>query len=266
MSTVLALAVLALVSGLLVGGSWVVDQLIARRRGSPWVVYLLLDERGAPLYVGQTNAVERRYGEHRRRPDPPWAASGRTLAGYAVARHARDEAQARRCEARMVRALTLAARWRLGPEIHNEVLYRRRQPVSGPVMVCAYLAVSATCHGARWHRPNPRLAWFRDPEPVVERQHNVSDQVLDVSYRPSANQHAQPSTPEGGGRLLDLIADTPRADPQPETDRRPPLNPGPRGRKPRRSKLSDEERAARRRESNRKAQAKRRANRPGGTG
>lgn len=248
-------ALVALAAVLLGGVYWWLDQLIAVRvRHSTFVVYLLLDDRGWPLYVGQTRSVEARFRRHQR-GDDPWRAE---VAGYAVMRQCRGEPQARRVERRAIRALATCARWRVGPPIHNEVLFGHLGRAGASWWAVCWLVASCLFEGPRFHRRNPRIALFVDPEPVVERQHVTGGPVLDVTSRPSASQHVTAPTPVGGRSLLALIADAPadvEPTPPPSSDRPPKV----RGSRQARPKLSDEERLARRRESNRKASAKRRA-------
>jgi hypothetical protein len=218
---------------------WVADQLYAIRRGSTHVVYLLIDARGTVLYCGSTNDVDRRFAEHRR-GDDPWRGD---IAGFSVARRARSEAQARRCEARLVRVLVAAGRWKLGPPPHNEVLFERRGSVLGPVWVVSWLALSVLFDGCRWHRTNPRHRLYRHPQPHVDTSAASSSGRVDVSFQPSPRQPVRhPSHVVGG--LLQLIADA-GPDPQPQVEVGPSVSKG-----RRRGARSEDERAAARRASN----------------
>lgn len=232
----------AATAALLALGYWLGDQLTARRTGSTHVVYVLFDGRGWVLYAGSTNDVERRYAEHVRGPDP-WRAR---IAGYSVARHARTEAQARRCEARLVRALKVGERLRVGPPIHNQVLFNAASGPATGVWFAAWLALSVLFPGCRWHRPNPRLALHRHPGGPDGRQRVNPQPARERQQETVITSSQNHPSPVGGRSLLDVLADGPFDTPELESPRRPL-----RGRP--RSRLSEDERRARRRDSNARA-------------
>lgn len=193
---------LALAAGLVLGpvlalAIWMLDQLIGFDR-SDHAVYFLVDDRGRATYVGMSNDPARRWREHLRGPEE-WR---RTLVTYSVARWCRSERQARRVETRLIRTRVAAARWRIGPEIHNQVAGRPPRLLFSLIMVPSWLVLSCLFDGCRWHRPNPRLPVDRHVRPPVEgpRRHASAGQaVTDVTYE----RHA---SPEGGASLLDAIA------------------------------------------------------------
>jgi hypothetical protein len=237
---------------------WGADQAVALRRGSPFVVYLLFDRRGWAFYVGQTGDMERRYREHLR-GDDPWRAE---IAGYSVARHCRTARQARRCEARAIRGVTVCSRFKVCPPIHNEVLFGHAGRVGALVWAGSWLLLSVLFEGPRFHRRNPRLPLFVDPAPMVDSEPSAAGDPVDVrSWEPARqidSQTTHPSHPVGVRDLLTLIADTPELT-APDADTRDAQSPTPPRHRKGRAKLSPEERDRRRRESNARSQAKRRA-------
>lgn len=204
---------------------WLGSQLVALHLAhSAHVVYLLFDGRGRALYVGMTDDPDRRLGQHRRaatKGDDDWR---QDIAGLSIARHCWSEAQARRCEARMIRALTLGGRWRVGPTIHNEVLYARSGPAGTVVPLAGWWVVSVLFHGPRWHRPNPRRL-AATPGPV---SFSGPDQRQPVSRIPSACQPERHPPPVGGIPLLRLLSDDAHRQPQLQ----PPKVSGRGGRRP----------------------------------
>jgi len=248
-----AATAIVLAVGLLVFAWWLADQLIALRNGSPWVVYLLRDSRGWPLYVGQTNDLDRRLREHLRGPDT-WRAE---IAGASVARHCRGDRQSRRCERRMIRAMVDLGRWRVCPEVHNEVVFGHGNPLGRLVWPASFLCVSLVVAGPRFHRPAPVTHTYAPRKPQGESQQKSSWEVVDVSSYPTETSADRIPSPGGGCSPLDLLVMT--DDTNPSDEGQLSLNAGPPvKRKGGRPRLSDEERVLRRRETNRRSQAKRR--------
>jgi predicted GIY-YIG superfamily endonuclease len=187
---------------------WMLDQNISVRwLHSTHVVYLLLNGDGEPLYIGSTDDLERRYGQHtssRRQAADPWR---RSIAAAVVLRSCRSERQARRVERRTVRAYTAASERGVCPPLNNDTWADPPPPHARPwrLLWAGVYRVLGRLHPDRcWDRPNPTPPWpVRDIEPdePFEPFHGpVGRQVIDVDVIDDASSrviNARPA-PVGG--------------------------------------------------------------------
>lgn len=274
--TVLVVPLLGLIVACLSVAWWLGSQLAARHLfHSPHVVYFLVGRDGRVLYIGSTDDIDRRYDEHTE-PDEqglePWR---RHIVAVSVVRHCWSQRQARRVERRMIRALIVAAGWRLCPRVKNEVYSGKPSAFARP-----WRALWAACYWANgvafpltcWHRPNPAPArpvaqrdgvWEKwEPSPIVD------DDIVDAEIvSDDDGQHVSMlALPPYGGPSHPADADRQHADSQ--VDNVVPLSE--RVRASHRAHVDDtrsgegddaEARAARRREQNRLSQARARAKR-----
>lgn len=91
-----------------------------------WVVYGLFNQAGDLIYVGMTNDVDRRVGEHCDDPEP-WK---RQVHAVFVLRSCRSERQAKRIEERRIKALTLAVENNKAVVINNDLHTRPAETAS----------------------------------------------------------------------------------------------------------------------------------------
>lgn len=147
---------------------WLADQLAARHLfRSTQVVYFLVDAGGAVLYVGSTDDVDRRYGEHTSDDEQAFEPWRRRVRSVSVVRLCRTQRQARRIERRMIRAIISAADRGMCPRLKNTIYAGRPSPLTRPWLALwrtAYLVNGHLFPLTRWHRPNPA-----PPERAVER-------------------------------------------------------------------------------------------------
>lgn len=174
---------------------------------STHVVYFLVGRskkgaQGTVLYVGETTNHVLRYRQHLDRdeyPDP-WR---ERVDNMAVVRYTWGLRQAERVERRMIRSISLAARWRMCPPIHNHQhnVYARGLPGGGQrwpaardaAWLVVYRLNGVAWPSTRWHKPNP-AGWALSPAGVE------SNGVGDVWEAPTARRsRSGPTVTYGDG-------------------------------------------------------------------
>lgn len=115
-----------------------------------WVVYGLFNRGGDLIYVGMTNDVDRRIGEHCDDPEP-WK---RQIHAAYTLRCCRSERQAKRIEERRIKALTLAVENNKAVVVNND-LHTRPADTTGQKLwrrtwMYAYQVEQMMCPSLRW--------------------------------------------------------------------------------------------------------------------
>lgn len=145
--------------------SWVEEWVSRKLIRSSWVVYMLRTNTGQVLYVGETNDV---YGRALRHPTETQDAWRRDIRTSKVVRYCRNDKQAKRCEARRIRALVKASEKAFGPPLNNDVWAKpssdHTRNAAAFVWSKLYRVQSIIWADCCWHRPLPPL----NPDAVID--------------------------------------------------------------------------------------------------
>lgn len=133
-------------------------------RGSTFVVYVLRDSKGRPLYIGYSGNFTQRVKRHLAGPDQ-WR---RNIDRWNCCqlRWCKDRAHGLRIERRRIRAATVLARWRFIPPLHNDAEVDTERVWFPRLWALIYLVEGALCAPCRL--AGPVLGAVRDDGPSPE--------------------------------------------------------------------------------------------------
>lgn len=136
----LALATLYPVAGLAFGAlmlAQIASDMLARRY-SPHVVYILRDENGEAIYVGQTDDVMRRMYQHTDGVEHSW---WRDIHGYNIWRHCWNDRHARRVERRLIGVVNRCSTKAWCSRLRNEQFGEDHKRASRKLSILAWVPV-----------------------------------------------------------------------------------------------------------------------------